>query len=816
MEPDPIVLTLVVVPGPDDPAAAGFLAGLGTDDRVQVVVCADRASGLAQATGAWVGFTDGDDRPGPGYLTELVGFLTSPAAETATAVATNARPLPGPGTPPQNRWARPERFGAGPEVVRFTERPDCFQWHGESFVVRRADLTGDGPVDLETPIGPALALARVLLGAADPALALLPAAEYHYHRRTLPRSSVDPPIASPDQYDAHFGAIAEVVALAAAVGPVPGWLQRLVLHELATYFWLDQRPNSPLANLTPAEGDRLLGWSRRLLRDVDAATIDATAADGVKADIRAAWHGLTGRLALPDAVTVRRVDERQRLAQLRFHHLGPDPVTAYLVDGRAVEPAFSKRRGVTFFGRALVSETIAWLPVGTEMQVRFGEHVCQVRLRGGPKPKPARTERRGTDLRARLGRLKRALRQRLDAVPTTADQRLLWWADPSRGGRRYAGAWLLIDRDIEAHDNAEHLYRHLAAHHPEINSWFVLDRGSPDWPRLTKEGFRLIEHGSSAHTIALLNCEQLISSQVDSYVVNPPVLQRLGRERRWQYHFLQHGVTMHDLSRWLNPKTMTSLVTTTDAEYEAFIADDGNYVVSPHEAILTGMPRHDELLRKAAAVARDERRLLVFMPTWRRQLVSYVGTGNRLELRPEFWQSGFAAAWFGLINSEAAAAAARAAGLEVVLMAHPNLAPFLDRPSVAGHVRIATYADTDIQDVLARAALVVTDYSSLAFEAALIDRPVLYYQFDRAEFFGGSGYRPGYFDYGRDGFGPVATTLADAERELAALVAAGPDPQEPYASRIAATFTRRDGRACERVVQAILDRRRPWGSWTQA
>jgi hypothetical protein len=85
-----------------------------------------------------------------------------------------------------------------------------------------------------------------------------------------------------------------------------------------------------------------------------------------------------------------------------------------------------------------------------------------------------------------------------------------------------------------------------------------------------------------------------------------------------------------------------------------------------------------------------------------------------------------------------------------------------------------------------------------------MDRPVVYFQFDADRMFGGEHVgQAGYFDYVRDGFGPVTETIDQAVKEVAAALDAGRDPQEPYASRIAATFPVRDGGCCERTFQAI-------------
>ena len=122
-----------------------------------------------------------------------------------------------------------------------------------------------------------------------------------------------------------------------------------------------------------------------------------------------------------------------------------------------------------------------------------------------------------------------------------------------------------------------------------------------------------------------------------------------------------------------------------------------------------------------------------------------------------------------------------------------------------------------MQALYARCALLVTDYSSVAFNVAYIDRPIVYFQFDRDEMLGGLHVgRKGYFEYERDGFGPVATDLQAAELAILAAIERGPEPAPEYQRRIDATFPFRDGRACARVVAAVEGLSRPWVAGTPA
>ena len=165
--------------------------------------------------------------------------------------------------------------------------------------------------------------------------------------------------------------------------------------------------------------------------------------------------------------------------------------------------------------------------------------------------------------------------------------------------RRFADAWVLIDRDTMAQDNAEAFYRYLKENCPAVNTWFVISETSPDWARLKKDGFRLINYGSDEHALLMKNARYLISSQLDTYILKPFDTADFG-PNEWRFIFLQHGVTHNDLSRWINSKPISMLITSTKAEHASIVGDGSPYRYSSKEVVLTEMPRHDQLLRKAA------------------------------------------------------------------------------------------------------------------------------------------------------------------------------------------------------------------------
>ncbi len=385
----------------------------------------------------------------------------------------------------------------------------------------------------------------------------------------------------------------------------------------------------------------------------------------------------------------------------------------------------------------------------------------------------------------------------------------------TKGWNRYAqkgDVWIVMDRDTGADDNGEHFYRYLMNEHPDQECLFALRSSSPDWGRLEAEGFRLIDFGTPEYERQLKACSTIVSSHIDKYVSSYFDDRYLLSKR---IIFLQHGVIKDDLSSWLNTKPeMDLMVTSTQAEYDSIVRDGSPYRLLPEEVILSGLPRHDALLRKdrqRQGVGSSAKGLvgktLLIMPTWRNNLVGEViGTGNERTLNPSFAQSDYARAWGSFLQSPFLKNLVEQ-GMEVIFFPHANMAPYVSAGQFAipDYIVCASNGDkASIQDFFLGADLFVTDYSSAVFDEALLDRPCFYYQFDSD---GGipRGYHfaKGYFDYQKDGFGPVASTQEQLEESIRRCVENGFEVPAIYEERSMATLAFRDGENCGRVYEAI-------------
>ncbi|EGY4878662.1 glycosyltransferase [Campylobacter coli] len=351
--------------------------------------------------------------------------------------------------------------------------------------------------------------------------------------------------------------------------------------------------------------------------------------------------------------------------------------------------------------------------------------------------------------------------------------------------------WLFADRGYEADDNAEHLYRYIMQNHPEQKIVFALRKESLDWERLEKEGFNLVEFGSLEFERIIKKASKVISSHSDEYLIRYIT-------PRQQFIFLQHGVIKDDLSKWLNSKKIDLFITSTKAEYDSIANDYNHYKFGKKEVVLTGLARHDALLKNNQCNARQ----IIIMPTWRANIVGVALGSSKRGLQSDFTQSEYFQKWNLLLNSNILQKLCEKYDYTIVFNPHPNIIPYLKDFNIPSYVKIANHNES-LQELFCNSSLMITDYSSVAFEMAYLNKPVIYYQFDHEEFFNSHTYQKGYFDYKKDGFGPVVEDEESLLKELENLLQNDCNPFGIYKDNIDSTFAFKDGKCCERIYKVI-------------
>ena len=779
-----------------------------------------RNFGLDQATGRWVTFCDPDDILSANYFASVATFLGRHEADDLHLLACRLVMLDERTGIVRDRHPLKFRFGRRDRVVDLSRHPRHIHLSAatgfyRTDLIERRRLRFDGRIQPNFEDGHFTG--RYLAEHERPRVAFLSDPVYQYRRRRDSSSLVQSSWTNPAKFTEvlRHGYLDLLAQVAAEHGAAPVWLQNLVLYDLLAYFGQEESEHSALGGVHDDVAREFHELLVEIMAHIDVATIDSYSIPGSSTDMRNALL-IDGKGARhrPDGARIAEVDADQHLAQVRYYYGGAAPTDEFRVGGVVTEPAYGKRRAVRYLGRQMASERIAWLPADGAIEVVVDGRRLPI-LHGEPSGVISETwqETSVRALRRRAGGVRRRVRHAAlvgRAVATRGRRRLVGMAASTTPEARYRDAWVFTDRNDLAQDNAEHLYRFVKEHHPEINAWFVIDRETTDWPRLEREGFRLVQYGTAEHVLLMINCVELISSHVDDSAVNPLNIGRFGKRRR-RFTYVQHGVTKDDASRRLNRQRIDRLITATEAEHRSIAGDGTPYILTDKEVRLTGLPRHDRLLRLSEAPhVRAADPLLLVMPTWRRQLVGDARRpGGAHVAHPGFFESPYATNWLELLRAERLSELARRAGLSIAFAPHPHSIEFLTRP-LPDHVEAYRYQDADIQELIARGVVMITDYSSNAFELAYLNRPVIYFQFDPEDFYSGQHvYRRGDWNYETDGFGPVVAHQSQVLDELALLIDRELKPGEPYAGRMAQAFAFRDGKCCARVFESIRSMRHP-------
>lgn len=356
--------------------------------------------------------------------------------------------------------------------------------------------------------------------------------------------------------------------------------------------------------------------------------------------------------------------------------------------------------------------------------------------------------------------------------------------------------WVLCDTKNEARDNAYWLFRYIRKHEPKQDVCFAIDKKSPDYARVKPYG-QVVAYGSLLHWIYYLAASKNVSSQkmgkpnaAICYVLE--VYGILKNKRA----FLQHGIITADLSFLYYEHTkMRLFVTSTKDEWEYV---DQNYHYPKGYVQELGLCRFDALHD-----AKVDPKQILFMPTWRMYIRNEITSDNEKKRAGQFMQTDYYQYWEKLLSHPKLRQMLEEKDLHVVFYPHREMERFLSCFHVdSDRIRVASWPKDDVQSLLKESAYLVTDFSSVAMDFAYMKKPLLYYQFDN-EKFRKSHHGAGYFQFEKEGFGPVVRTPDEVVETLQAAAGNTFKNEQIYLDRHKQYFDLWDDNNCKRNYEAI-------------
>ncbi|OAT81593.1 hypothetical protein A6P54_12525 [Bacillus sp. MKU004] len=308
--------------------------------------------------------------------------------------------------------------------------------------------------------------------------------------------------------------------------------------------------------------------------------------------------------------------------------------------------------------------------------------------------------------------------------------------------------WIVGERPYKAQDTGYHFFKYMREHHPDKNVFYVIEKDSPERKNVEPFG-NVLTFKSKQHIWYSILATKVISSHHPDYLypIRTPKFKRAVKATKV---FLQHGVmgTKNMVANYGKnaPGFNTDLFLVSSDFEKKMIVNDFGY--KPGEVFVTGLSRFDQLLNDDL---RTKNQLLI-IPTWRDWITTEEG----------FLESEYYYKYKELVYHPDLHSLATRNEMEIVLCLHPNMQRFtkyfIDAP-----VTIINQGDVDVQKLLKESAIMITDYSSVGFDFSFLNKPIIYYQFDRNRFI---GKRPSHLDLDKDLPGSIVKDISGLLKAL--------------------------------------------------
>ena len=299
-----------------------------------------------------------------------------------------------------------------------------------------------------------------------------------------------------------------------------------------------------------------------------------------------------------------------------------------------------------------------------------------------------------------------------------------------------------------AQDNGYYFFKHCMDHEEEKRQknhiYYVITKDAPDRKKLDAYQSRLVDFMSIRHMIYMIAAELLVSTDTRNHLYamrqRGSILKRYLRKK--PLVFLQHGVTALKKVDFFYGKGKSGscdlFVVTSDFE-KKIIEDYFGY--AEDEIVNSGFARWDVLEDKSEGL-----REILIMPTWRAWLENVT-----LE---EFKESDYFHNYMELLNSPRFHSFLEKNDLLANFYLHSKFREFIQDFSVeSDRIRLIVFGEEPANELMMRCKMLVTDYSSVCWDVFYLDKPVVFFQFDRDKYMEAHG---SYLDMDRELFGDCA------------------------------------------------------------
>ena len=203
-----------------------------------------------------------------------------------------------------------------------------------------------------------------------------------------------------------------------------------------------------------------------------------------------------------------------------------------------------------------------------------------------------------------------------------------------------------------------------------------------------------------------------------------------------------------------------------------------------------GIPRHDWLLDPSWQQEHREEFARLFPQAQDKKIIVFAPTFRGVGRNEAYYD-------YDRLDFNALATFCRENGYFFIIKMHPFVLNKAPLPKDSQDVFADGSSIREINDILPSTDILITDYSSVVYEAALLDIPTIYFAYDLEDYISSRSFYEPYEEF-------VSGKIVRTSEDLLAAIAAGDFDRDRLEEFRARNFKHLDGGACDRIIDHIL------------
>lgn len=283
--------------------------------------------------------------------------------------------------------------------------------------------------------------------------------------------------------------------------------------------------------------------------------------------------------------------------------------------------------------------------------------------------------------------------------------------------------WIISETENQAQDNGYYFFKYMRERFPGKNIYYIIDRNAPRTKDIEKLG-NILYLGEYRTILYLIAAKYILSTHglwmlPEEFGITKKITKKMIKGKKiW----LDHGILAmkNTTAAYHKKKFVLNDFVITASEFGKKLLKD-YYGYSEKEILLTGLPRYDDMESEI------KEKILLLMPTWR---------DNQDNLGEDFLKTEFYLKMKSLLKNNVLQNLLKDKKLKLYLYLHENFQKYNKYfyEFETDNIYVIKNKEKNVKELLKISSCLISDYSSVIFDFAYMNKPVISYQFDYSNY----------------------------------------------------------------------------------